>query len=115
MRIRRAIPRAILAAASACGLVIIGGTATTHASPPLPIPDQASAEVTVTDGYYVKQISCTPGMPGNPEAITWDPPGFTPGIGGSGTIHDANPQLGGHFSATWVPAVDDWDVQYEFC
>lgn len=115
MRIRRAIPSAILAAASVGASVIIGGTANTYAAPPPPTPDQASAEWTVTDGYFLKQISCTPDMPGSPEAITWDPPGFIPGVGGAGMIHDANPQLGGHFSATWVPAPGYWDVQYEFC
>lgn len=30
-------------------------------------------------------------------------------------IDDANPALGGHFSARWDPAPGFWDVQYEFC
>ncbi|MBB3605550.1 hypothetical protein FHT40_005237 [Mycolicibacterium sp. BK556] len=30
-------------------------------------------------------------------------------------INDANPALGGHFSAWWNPVPGFWDVQYEFC
>lgn len=53
------------------------------APPPPPSPDQASAEWTVTDGYFVKQIGCTPPeTPGDPQSITWDPPGFIPASAG---------------------------------
>ena len=30
-------------------------------------------------------------------------------------ITDANPALGGQFSANWIPVPGYWDVQYEFC
>ncbi|WP_319435472.1 hypothetical protein [Mycobacterium sp. RTGN5] len=111
MRSRRYLPMAAGIAAA----LIIGATGTAHAAPPPPTPDQSSAEWTVTDGYFVKQIGCTPETPGDPLSITWDPPGFIPGIGGQGMINDANPGLGGHFSAWWNPAPGFWDVQYEFC
>ncbi|WP_036347153.1 hypothetical protein [Mycolicibacterium aromaticivorans] len=95
--------------------LITGASGIAQAAPPPPSPDQASAEWTVTDGYFVKQIGCTPETPGDPQSITWDPPGFIPGLGGQGMINDANPALGGHFSARWDPAPGFWDVQYEFC
>lgn len=107
--------RLLLSAAGVGAAVIIGASAVAHAAPPPPSPDQASAEWTVTDGYLVKQIGCTPETPGHPVSITWDPPGFIPGVGGAGTIHDANPALGGHFSARWVAVPGYWDVEYEFC
>ena len=70
---------------------------------------------TVTDGYFVTQSACTPDTPGNPEFITWDAPGFLGWIGGTGMIHDSNRQLGGQFSAHWVPLPGYWDVEYQFC
>ncbi|BDX31953.1 hypothetical protein TUM20985_25000 [Mycobacterium antarcticum] len=97
------------------GAVVIGGAGTAGAAPPPPTPQQDSAEWTVTDGYFVKQIACTPDTPGDPVAITWDAPGFIPWLGGTGMIHDANPQLGGQFSTHWVPVPGYWDVAYEFC
>ncbi len=102
-------------AAAVCAAAIVGGAATAQAAPPPPSPDQGSAEWTITDGYFLKQIGCTPQTPGDPLSITWDPPGFIPGFGGGGMINDANPQLGGHFSAHWVPVPGYWDVEYEFC
>jgi hypothetical protein len=110
MRIRPAIQ-----AAGVGALLIVGGAATASAAPPLPTPERDSAEWTVTDGYFVKQSGCTPDTPGDPEFITWDAPGFLPSIGGTGMIHDSNPQLGGQFSAHWVPSPGYWDVEYQFC
>ncbi|WP_293237465.1 hypothetical protein [Mycolicibacterium sp.] len=110
MRIRRVV----LAGAGIVASTIVGA-ASAHAAPPLPTPDQDSAEWTVTDGYLVKQSECTPDTPGDPQSITWDAPGFIPAIGGSGMIHDGNPQLGGQFAAHWVPLPGYWDVEYQFC
>lgn len=107
--------RAVLTAACLGVSMVIGGAATGHAAPPVPTPDQGSAEWTVTDGYLVKQSGCTPDTPGDPQSITWDPPGFVPWMGGEGMINDANWQLGGHFSAHWVPSPGYWDVEYQFC
>lgn len=45
--------------------------------------DQAAAERAIIDGYVKKQVGCTPTMPPHPVSIAWDPPGFTPGVGGS--------------------------------
>ena len=115
MRSQRRIPRDILFAAGAVASMLIGGAVTVQAAPPTPTPDQDSAEWTVTDGYFLKQSDCTPDTPGDPLSITWDPLGFTPGMGGAGMMNDANPALGGHFSARWEPAPGYWDVQYEFC
>lgn len=75
--------------------------------------DQATAERRITDGYVAKQAGCTPDLPANPQSVTWDPPGFTPNTGGSGTINDSNPQLGGHFVADYVNG--RWHIDYQYC
>ncbi|GAT08169.1 hypothetical protein H7I77_03955 [Mycolicibacterium novocastrense] len=107
--------RFILSVAGVITAATIGASAVVHASPPLPSPDQASAEWTITDGYLVKQIGCTPDTPGEPVSISCDPPGFVPAVGGTGMIHDADPALGGQFSARWIPSPGFWDVEYQFC
>jgi hypothetical protein len=81
--------------------------------PPPDGGDQASAEQKVIDGYIKKQINCTPDMPPNPQSLTWDPPGFAPNLGGSGVIHDANPQLGGQYRADYVNG--RWHIEYMYC
>lgn len=81
-----------------------------------PVPDagdQATAERAVIDGYIKKQVGCTPTMPPNPVSITWDPPGFAPGAGGSGLIHDADPALGGQYRADYVDG--RWHIEYLYC
>lgn len=75
--------------------------------------DQAAAERAIIDGYVKKQVGCTPTMPPNPTSIAWDPPGFTPGVGGSGLIHDANPALGGQYRADYVDG--RWHIEYLYC
>jgi hypothetical protein len=75
--------------------------------------DQATAEQKVIDGYVKKQINCTPELPPNPQSLTWDPPGFAPNVGGSGVIHDANPQLGGQYRADYVNG--RWHIEYPHC
>ncbi|HEY1842081.1 MAG TPA: hypothetical protein VGG53_18010 [Mycobacterium sp.] len=88
--------------------------------------DQASAEQAVTAIYNRVQRGCTPSMPPSLQSISWD--NFNPDAGGAGTIHDANPQLGGAFQvAYWNekvgPAHDSppfraygqWGVNLEFC
>lgn len=75
--------------------------------------DQATAERAIIDGYVKKQVGCTPTMPPNPVSVSWDPPGFTPGVGGSGLIHDANPALGGQFRADYLDG--RWHVEYLYC
>lgn len=40
-------------------------------------------------------------------------PGFTPGVGGSGLIHDANPALGGQYRADYVNG--RWRIEYLYC
>ncbi|MCW2660532.1 MAG: hypothetical protein JWP83_1684 [Mycobacterium sp.] len=75
--------------------------------------DQATAEQKIADGYVKKQINCTPELPPNPQSITWDPPGFAPYVGGSGVIHDANPQLGGQYRADYVNG--RWHIEYPYC
>ncbi len=52
-------------------------------------------------------------MPPAFESITWDPPGFVPATGGSGMITDANPALGGQFTAAWTGS--EWSVEYLYC
>lgn len=77
--------------------------------------DQTSAEKAIRDGYIKKLANCdaTRDAVADAQSITWDPPGFSPDTGGPGTIRDANPDLGGHFIASYVD--DHWDVQYEWC
>lgn len=81
--------------------------------PPPDGGDQASAEQKIVDGYKAKQINCTPNLPPNPQSITWDPPGFAPYVGGTGSIHDANPQLGGQYRADYVNG--RWHIEYMYC
>lgn len=84
--------------------------------PNAPAPDggdQATAERAIIDGYIKKQVGCTPTMAPNPVSVTWDPPGFAPGVGGSGLIHDANPALGGQYRADYVDG--RWRVEYLYC
>jgi len=75
--------------------------------------DQATAEQKIIDGYVNKQINCTPDLPPNPQSVTWDPPGFAPNVGGTGVIHDANPQLGGQYRADYVNG--RWHIEYLYC
>jgi hypothetical protein len=75
--------------------------------------DQATAEQKVIDGYKQKQINCTPNLPPNPQSVTWDPPGFAPYVGGTGVVHDANPQLGGQYRADYVNG--RWHIEYLYC
>lgn len=84
-------------------------------APPSPpdLGDQPTAEQRVIEGYNAKQKGCTPGTPPNPQSVTWDPPGFTPSVGGSGNVNDANPQLGGPFRADWVNG--RWHIDYLYC
>ena len=75
--------------------------------------NQRCAEQKIVDGYKAKQINCTPDLPPNPASITWDPPGFAPYVGGTGMIHDANPQLGGQYRADYVNG--RWHIEYMYC
>ncbi|HUE33859.1 MAG TPA: integrase [Mycobacterium sp.] len=75
--------------------------------------DQATAEQKIIDGYKQKQINCTPDLPPNPQSVTWDPPGFAPYVGGTGVVHDANPQLGGQYRADYVNG--RWHIEYLYC
>lgn len=75
--------------------------------------DQATAEQRVIDGYIAKQKGCTPDTPPNPRSVTWDPPGFTPNMGGTGVVNDTDPRLGGQFRADWVNG--RWRIEYPYC
>jgi hypothetical protein len=90
-----------------------GATALCPDDPPPDAGDQVTAEQRVIDGYKQKQLNCTPSLPPNPQSLTWDPPGFAPYVGGTGMIHDANPQLGGHYRADYVNG--RWHIEYQFC
>ncbi|OBI83664.1 hypothetical protein [Mycobacterium asiaticum] len=81
--------------------------------PPADGADQATAERHVVDGYLAKQASCTPDLPAYPQSVTWDPPGFQFGTGGSGNVNDADPSLGGHFVADYVNG--RWHIDYQYC
>jgi hypothetical protein len=90
------------------------GTTALCATDPAPDGgDQATAEQKIIDGYVKKQINCTPDLPPNPQSVTWDPPGFAPFVGGTGVVHDANPQLGGQYHADYVDG--RWHIEYPYC
>jgi hypothetical protein len=97
---------------SVCGASAPCPNDTTPPNPP-DLGDQPTAEQRVIEGYTAKQHGCTPDTPPNPKSVTWDPPGFTPSVGGSGNVNDANPQLGGPFRADWVNG--RWHIDYLYC
>ena len=45
--------------------------------------------------------------------VSWDSPGFTPNVGGTGKITDADPRRGGQFRADWVEG--RWHIVYPYC
>ncbi len=75
--------------------------------------DQTTAEQRIIDGYVAKQQGCTPDLTPNPQGVTWDSPGFTPNVGGTGRVNDADPRLGGQFRADWVNG--RWHIEYPYC
>jgi hypothetical protein len=97
---------------SGCGANALCPNDPAPTGPPDP-GDQATAERRVIEGYVAKQHGCTPDTPPNPRSVTWDPPGFTPNIGGEGNVIDASPALGGHFRADWVNG--QWHIDYMYC
>jgi hypothetical protein len=106
------VHRSILTALAVLTLSACAAEPSAVADPSVPAQTQASAEWAIEEGYIAKQIECTPDLPPAFRSIAWDPPGFTPD-GGTGMITDANPQLGGQFTATW--ATDYWAVEYMYC
>jgi hypothetical protein len=83
-------------------------------APPDPdLGDQPTAEQRIIDGYIAKQRGCTPDLAPSPQGVSWDPPGFTPNVGGTGTVNDADPRLGGQFRADWVDG--RWHIEYPYC
>ncbi|MBW0018908.1 MAG: integrase [Mycobacterium sp.] len=103
-----ASPRLVAVAHGGCG-----PNASCPDAPAADGGDQTTAEQRVIEGYIAKQQGCTPDTPPNPQSVTWDPPGFTPNIGGTGAITDASPALGGHFRADWVNG--RWHIEYPYC
>jgi hypothetical protein len=101
-----------VAVLSAAAVALAVHTPSAGADPSAPAQTQESAEIAIADGYIAMQEICTPDLSPVFESVTWDSPGFTP-EGGTGMIHDANPDLGGHFAATW--SGENWAVEYQFC
>jgi len=86
--------------------------------------DQSSAEQAVHSVYDVVQTRCTPSKAPAFQSISWKQ--FSPATFGQGTIHDAEPSLGGDFNAYYnrpggpqIPPGTikhgQWFVQLEFC
>jgi hypothetical protein len=92
---------------------VCGANALCPNTTPPDLGDQTSAEQRVIDGYITKQAGCTPDLTPNPQSVTWDPPGFTPDVGGTGNVNDADPRLGGHFAADYVNG--RWHIDYQYC
>jgi hypothetical protein len=113
MRIGRNARTSAAAALVTTALLTFGTRALCAADPAPDAGDQATAEQKVIDGYVKKQVNCTPNLPPNPQSVTWDPPGFAPYVGGSGVVHDANPQLGGQYRADYVNG--RWHIEYLYC
>ena len=91
--------------------------------------DASNLDSLVAQVYDQVQRGCTPRTPPQFQRIIWDGTGPTGG-GGTGRIVDANPGLGGPFSAWWnlgpdapagarsVPSLGGhgyWDITLEFC
>lgn len=94
-------------------------TTTTTAVAPVS-GDQASAEMAIMEGYVKRLAECTATRDavGRVMAIKWDPPGFKENQGGSGIIDDANPALGGRFTATFERGTFEggrWTIDYPWC
>jgi hypothetical protein len=100
---------AALAVFVATAVLTGGPAATVYADP----GDQATAEQRIIDGYVAKQHGCTPDLAPNPQGVTWDAPGFAPNVGGTGSVRDADPRLGGQFRADWVDG--RWHIVYPYC
>lgn len=107
MNLARTLAGLAVLTLSACG-----SAPATLADPAVPAQTQDSAEWAIAEGYKAKQVECTPDLAPSLQSIVWDAPGFTPD-GGTGMITDANPALGGQFTATW--ATDYWAVEYMYC
>jgi hypothetical protein len=103
---------AVLAGFAATAVLTCGPAATLNAAPSDP-GDQTTAEQRIIDGYVAKQRGCTPDLAPNPQGVTWDAPGFTPNVGGTGAVTDADPRLGGQFRADWVDG--RWHIVYPYC
>ncbi|MBY0288791.1 MAG: hypothetical protein K2X52_16840 [Mycobacteriaceae bacterium] len=101
-----------VAVLSAAAVALTAYAPAAGADPYTPAQTQDSAEFAIADGYIAMQAVCTPDVSPVFESVTWDAPRFTP-EGGTGMIHDANPDLGGHFAATW--SGENWAVEYQFC
>jgi len=100
--------------ASASGSMCADRACAQDPVPPGPdVGDQATAEQRIVDGYLTKQRGCTPDLAPNPQGVTWDSPGFTANVGGTGTVRDADPRLGGQFRADWVDG--RWHIVYPYC
>jgi hypothetical protein len=110
--LRRAALAGFVAAAVLTGGPAAGPVALANAAPAEP-GDQTTAEQHIVDGYVAKQRGCTPDLPPNPQGVIWDSPGFSPNVGGTGTVTDADPRLGGQFRADWVDG--RWHIVYPYC
>ncbi|WP_137147812.1 hypothetical protein [Mycolicibacterium sp. CR10] len=109
---------AALFALAAAGLLV---AAPAHAD-----GDPANLEALVGQAYVKYQARCTPQTPPSFQGVEWSS-GPT-GQGGMGTVVDANPSLGGPFTALWNATTDSsgqfqvsdggsgyWDITFEFC
>lgn len=90
--------------------------------------DPANLESLVGLAYLTYQARCTPQTPPDFEGVVWDAP--PTGQGGTGTVIDTNPALGGQFTALWDATSDPadpgtfkfpdggsgyWDIAFQFC
>jgi streptogramin lyase len=101
----------VAAAALACGAA--AGPAPMVNAAPTDSGGQTTAEQSIVDGYVAKQRGCTPDLAPSPQGVIWDSPGFTPNVGGTGKVTDADPRLGGQFRADWVDG--RWHIVYPYC
>lgn len=91
--------------------------------------DASNLDQLVAQVYNQVQTRCTPPTPPSFQRIAWDN-GRPTGLGGTGRIIDANPALGGPFTAWWsptpnatpgarvVPALGGnsyWQITLQFC
>jgi hypothetical protein len=104
-----ALAHLAVAATLTCGVVAVAPQAA--GDPGLGTGDQVSAEQAIANGYLSMQSGCGTVAAPTPGSISWDPPGFTSNIGGSGAFNDPNAPVVDRFRAAY--ADNSWNIEFQ--